>query len=86
MVKIRFQESAKHDLARLGRPLRHILLLACQEIYDDWTVGKVLTGELQKYRAHRSGMYRIIYRVRESSSIEIVAIGHRKDIYERMTK
>jgi mRNA-degrading endonuclease RelE of RelBE toxin-antitoxin system len=84
MVKIRMRETVERDLDTLGRPMRRILLAACQEIFDDWTIGKILTDNLTGYRSHRSGVYRIIYKVRESSSIEIVAIGHRKDIYNRL--
>jgi mRNA-degrading endonuclease RelE of RelBE toxin-antitoxin system len=84
MVKIIFQSPAKRDLANLGRPLRHILLNACQEIHDDWTIGKILTDTLTGYRSYRVGVYRIIYKIHQSSSIEIVAIGHRKDVYNRI--
>jgi mRNA-degrading endonuclease RelE of RelBE toxin-antitoxin system len=83
MVKIKFRSSADRDLERLASPLREIILTACQDIFDDWAIGKPLSGHLSRYRAHRSGVYRIIYKVTNSSSIEIVAIGHRKDIYER---
>lgn len=86
MVKMAFWDVAEHDLARLAGPIRRSVLTACREVFDDWAIGKPLTGSLSGYRMHRVGVYRILYRVRESSSIEIVAIGHRKDIYERVTK
>lgn len=86
MVKMAFRSSAERDLARLSRPLRRTILSACREVFDDWAIGKPLLEPLSGYRMHRVGVYRIIYAVRESSSIEIVAIGHRKDIYERATK
>ncbi|MBI5794634.1 type II toxin-antitoxin system RelE/ParE family toxin [Candidatus Uhrbacteria bacterium] len=82
MVKMAFRSSAERDLARLARPLRRTILGACRDIFDDWAIGKSLTGPLAGYRMYRMGVYRIIYAVRGSSSIEIVAIGHRKDIYE----
>ena len=83
MVKMAFRSSAERDLARLARPLRRTILSACREVFDDWTIGKPLTGKLSGYRVHRVGVYRILYAVRQSSSVTIVAIGHRKDIYER---
>ena len=86
MVKITLWPSAEKDLSHLTRGLRRTILLACHDIFDDWTIGKKLDGALVGYRAHRVGVYRILYKVRKSSSIEIVAIGHRKDIYERVTK
>ena len=84
MVKMAFWDIAEQDLKKLPRSVRKAVLLGCHEIYDDWGIGKVLTGALSGYRVHRVGVYRIIYLVRESSSIEIVGIGHRKDVYERM--
>ena len=85
MVKMAFRSSAERDLARIARPLRRTILTACRDVFDDWAIGKPLTGPLSGHRMHRVGVYRILYVVRESSSIEIVAIGHRKDIYERTT-
>lgn len=86
MVKMAFRSSAERDLAKIARPLRRTILAACRDVFDDWAIGKPLTGPLSGYRMHRVGVYRILYVVRESSSIAIVAIGHRKDIYERVTK
>lgn len=86
MVKMAFRLSAQKDLAKLPRHLRRTILTACREIFDDWAIGKLLTGPLSGYRMHRMGLYRIIYAVRESSHVEIVAIGHRKDIYARAEK
>lgn len=84
MVKMTFRASADRDLARLSRPLRRMILTACREVFDDWGIGKCLTGEFSGYRVHRVGVYRILYVVRESSFVEIVAIGHRRDIYGRV--
>ena len=86
MVKIVFWDVAECDLAKLPRSVRRALLLGCQEIFDDWAIGKPLSRTLTGYRMHRVGVYRIIYTVRGSSSIEIVAIGHRKDIYDRAAR
>ncbi|TSD00523.1 MAG: hypothetical protein Greene101449_133 [Candidatus Peregrinibacteria bacterium Greene1014_49] len=81
-----FWDVAERDLKNLPRSLRKSLLLGCHEIFDDWGIGKMLTGTLSGYRMHRVGVYRIIYEVKKSSQVEIVAIGHRRDIYERMKK
>ncbi len=84
MVKITFRSSAKRDLARIAHPLRRKILAACRDVFEDWAIGKVLEGRLSGYRSHRVGVYRILYEVHQSSSVEIVGIGHRKDIYERV--
>ncbi len=86
MVKIAFRSSAKRDLAKIARPVRRTILAACHDIFEDWAIGKVLQGRLSGYRSHRAGVYRIVYQVHQSSSVVIVAIGHRKDVYERVTK
>jgi len=86
MVKMKFWDVAERDLKRFPLSVRKMLLLGCHEIFDDWGIGKMLTGSLSRYRMHRINVYRIIYVVKGSSHIEIVAIGHRKDIYERMKK
>lgn len=83
MVRMTFWDSAERDLAKCPRSVRQALLLGCHEIFDDWAIGKALTGPLTGYRMHRVGVYRILYLVRESSVVEIVAIGHRKDVYRR---
>ncbi len=83
MVKIAFRSSARQDLARIAHPLRRTILTACHDVFEDWAIGKVLEGRLSGYRSHRVGVYRILYKVHQSSSIEIVAIGHRRDIYKR---
>ncbi|OGJ61567.1 hypothetical protein A3C37_01370 [Candidatus Peribacteria bacterium RIFCSPHIGHO2_02_FULL_53_20] len=89
-----FWNVAERDLERFPHALRKILLLGCREIFDDWGIGKMLTGSLSGYRMHgstslttsRVSVYRVIYVVKGSSHIEIVAIGHRRDIYERVKK
>lgn len=86
MVRMNFWDIAERDLEKFPHTLRKMLIVGCREIFDDWGIGKPLTGQLSGYRMHRIGIYRIMYIVRKSSSIEIAAIGHRKDIYERMTK
>lgn len=86
MVKLNLRPSVEKDLGRLDRLLRRKLILACRDVFDDWTIGKQLRNPLHGLRSHRVDEYRIIYRVRASSEVDIVAIGHRKDIYERMTR
>lgn len=86
MVKVALRPLAKSDLAGLPRPVRRAILSACQELLDDWGIGKVLSGPLSRYRMHRVGMYRIIYMVRQNAGVEIVAIGHREDVYERAAR
>jgi mRNA-degrading endonuclease RelE of RelBE toxin-antitoxin system len=84
MVKMAFRSTAKNELDRLPRALRRMLIAGCGEVFDDWAIGKLLSGRLSGFRVHRVGTYRILYEVKQSSNVEIVAIGHRSEIYERM--
>ena len=86
MVKMAFRSSAVTDLNRIDRSLRKGLLQGCRDIFDDWTIGKRLSGKLAGLRAHRISDYRILYKVQASVRVEIVAIGHREEIYDRMEK
>jgi mRNA-degrading endonuclease RelE of RelBE toxin-antitoxin system len=81
---MRLRESVQRDLRRLDRILRRQLILGCHDVFDDWTIGKRLESPLHGLRSHRVGNYRIIYRVHASSEVDIIAIGHRSDIYERL--
>ncbi|BBG65336.1 RelE/StbE replicon stabilization toxin [Hydrogenimonas sp.] len=45
-------------------------------------IGKRLAGNLSEYYRYRVGNYRIIYLIYETEvEIEIIKVGHRKDIY-----
>ncbi len=84
MVKMKLRSSVVKDLQNVERMLRRRLILGCRDIFDDWTIGKRLESPLAGLRSHRVDEYRIIYRVQASSEIDIIAIGHRGDIYERI--
>lgn len=86
MVKIKLRPSVENDLKRLHPALRRKLIIGCRDVLDDWTIGKQLESPLQGLRSHRIDDYRILYKVQRSSTIDIIAIGHRKDIYERVAK
>jgi mRNA interferase RelE/StbE len=45
--------------------------------------GEPLRGELEKYRKYRVRRYRLVYEVdRRARLIRILALGHRRDVYE----
>jgi len=44
-------------------------------------VGKPLGLELAGYHCARRGAYRIVYRIQEPSSVLVVRIDHRADVY-----
>lgn len=86
MVRMKLRPSAENDLKQLDPIVRRKLILGCRDVFDDWTIGKHLGRKLHGLRSHRIDEYRIIYRVQSSSEVDIIAIGHRRDIYERMKK
>jgi mRNA interferase RelE/StbE len=44
--------------------------------------GKSLKDELERLKSYRIGRFRIIYRISSKQTIDIVAVGPRKTIYE----
>ena len=58
------------------------LKAAIDELRNSPHLGKKLAGELRDFRSLRVGDYRILYIVVENKIlIQIVKIGHRRDIY-----
>lgn len=55
---------------------------ALQAIVEVPASGKPLKEELAGLRSYRIGRFRIVYRIAENRSIEIVAIGPRSYIYQ----
>lgn len=62
-------------LKKKVRSAFHILI-------QDPDAGKPLKDELLGLRSFRVGRHRIIYRLKQSGQIEIVAVGSRESIYE----
>lgn len=75
-----------HDVAELLRRLHPSLKQkikgALRSIQADPTAGKALRGELAGLRTWRVSRFRIVYRLADESTLEIVAVGPRKTIYE----
>jgi mRNA interferase RelE/StbE len=74
------------EVARLVRGLhpgiKRKVRAGLQMIAEQPTVGKPLKEDLIGLRSHRIGRFRIVYRISRDHSIEVVAIGPRRDIYE----
>lgn len=52
-------------------------------IQDPLSFGKPLRGSLKNHLRIRIGNYRVIYRIdAQNTTVLVVAIGHRKDIYK----
>ncbi|MBA2731950.1 MAG: type II toxin-antitoxin system RelE family toxin [Pyrinomonadaceae bacterium] len=83
--KIEWKHSAVKELRNLPKDAVVRILKAVEQLPDSpYPVGvRKLVGSEHSYRL-REGSYRIIYTVSSSSLIiEIIRVGHRKDVYER---
>lgn len=75
-----------HDVANLLRglhpSLKQRLKRALHTLQSDPLVGKPLREELAGLRSYRVSRFRIIYRVADKTTIDLIAVGPRKNIYE----
>lgn len=85
--KVRFRESARKDLERLDRGAqRRIIRFLVERISSTENpkrLGKTLLGKFAGLRRYRVGDYRIICLITDADLVvEVVAVGHRKDVYK----
>lgn len=83
--KIEWKRSAVKELRNLPKDVLAKILRAVEELSENpYPSGvKKLTGSEHTYRI-REGSYRVVFTVSASSLvIEIIRVGHRKDVYER---
>lgn len=81
--EVRFKKSVLKDVASLAKTDRERLLDAIERaLAVDPYKGKALTGEFKGLYRRRVGNFRIVYQIEKtSSSLLILRIGHRKDVY-----
>ena len=85
--RVRWKKSAQKELKKLNKDLiLKILEFVGNLAEDPFPDGcKKLRGSQYTYR-FRIGDYRVVYDVQSDIlTIEIIRIGHRKDIYRRLT-
>lgn len=83
--KIEYLESViSDDIPRVSPPERKRKKKAIEErlISNPIEFGKPLQYSLKGCRRMRVGDYRIIFKIEEPSTVLIVKIGHRKEVYE----
>ena len=75
------------DLRKLDPAVRSAARKALERIACDPSVGKPLLYSLKGYYSFRTSGYRIIYKVRKRELIVlVVAVGHRREVYEGLRK
>lgn len=83
----RFAENAIKQLKKMDRQPALMIIKWVRKNLDGVTeprrIGKPLKGSLNRYWRYRVGDYRIIAEIIDSEFIiDVVKIGHRRDIYE----
>lgn len=85
MYTVVFKRSAEKQLDTLPKEYRHKILSIIQNLRTNPFLGKRLQGEISHLYSLRMWPYRIIYSVHKKSiTITVVAIGHRKDVYQKL--
>jgi mRNA interferase RelE/StbE len=83
--KILYTASAARSLQKLDPQIRRRVRAAIQTLAEEPERGKPLQLTLKGLRSWRTGDYRIIYRVVEKRiEILVIAIGHRREVYDRL--
>lgn len=82
--KIEWDKRAYRDLKRIDVSNAVSILNDLNKLYENpRQAGKSLKGEFKNKFRLRVGDYRVIYSVNDQeNSVLIIAVGHRKDIYE----
>jgi mRNA interferase RelE/StbE len=79
--RVLLTRTARDALAALDFPLADAVLDALGELERDPHLGHQLRGRLTGLRSYRVGIYRIIYELRDDTTVRVVAIRHRGDAY-----
>lgn len=82
---LRFTHTARKQLSKLDRPVQVRLIAFAEEIAaarDPRARGAALTGAWGGFWKFRSGDYRLIAEILDRELvIEVVKVGHRREIY-----
>ena len=84
MYKVLIDKKVLKDLRKIDKKYREKIIKTIEEkIAKDPYIGKKLLGDLSDFYRYRVGDYRIIYLIFDDRiEIEIVKVGHRKEVYE----
>jgi len=80
--RIRLSDETADLIKGLHPEIRRRVKSAFKMILSDPDIGKSLKDEPNGLKSHKVGRFRIIYRLSSRGTIEIVAIGPRRIIYE----
>ena len=85
MYKVLFDKRVFEDLRKTDKQHQKQIIEAIEEkLAQDPYIGKRLLGDLSGFYRYRVGKYRIIYTIYEERvEIEVIKLGHRREIYEK---
>ena len=84
-MQISYTPTAAKAIRKLDPGTRTQVRKAVERLVADPGRGKPLQLTLKGLRSWRTGEWRIIYRATETQlEILIVAVGHRRDVYDRL--
>jgi mRNA interferase RelE/StbE len=81
VARVFLTRTAREALAALDFLLADAVLDALGELEREPEIGHQLRGRLTGLRSYRVGVYRIIYELRDDTTVRVVAIRHRGDAY-----
>jgi mRNA interferase RelE/StbE len=82
---IHYVAPAAKEIRKLDPQVQRRVRAAAESLAADPTRGKPLQLTFQGLRSLRTGDYRIIYRtIADRLEILVVAVGHRRDVYDRL--
>ena len=87
MHSLKLTKEAAANIASLPTKKKRQVKDAIERLAKDPLLGKSLTKNLSGLYSYRSGDYRIIYKVlHRQILIIILTVGHRKDIYKKVSR
>ncbi len=86
MFQVKLTQTASQTLSNLHPEIKKQLKSILKTLYTDPYAGKLLRNELSSFRSLKMKRYRAIYHVdNPNKTVIILAIGHRRNIYEIVT-
>jgi len=87
LYRILYTGEAKKNIKKLDLSVRKLIRKAIETLAFNPEKGKPLSYELAGLRSLRTSDYRVIYRIRGGELlIIVVAIGHRREIYKKLSE
>jgi mRNA interferase RelE/StbE len=82
---VSYSKSAAKAICGLDPQVRSKVETAIEKLTEEPTRGKPLQLTLRGLRSWRTGDWRIVYRAtHEKLEILVIAVGHRRDVYDRL--